>query len=85
VNRPAVTASSIMVNYVNLDQISCPSDDAVRRFRDLENLGITDKQEKSMSARDSTPSGLSRLLLPRGSTELCLSLVRKTSLYQAGG
>jgi len=51
-NRSAVTASSIMVNYVNLDQISCPSDDAVRRFWDLETLGITDKQKKSMSARD---------------------------------
>jgi len=41
-----------MVNYVNLDQISCPSDDAVRRFWDLETLGITDKQKKSVSARD---------------------------------
>jgi hypothetical protein len=29
-----------------------PSDDAVRRFWDLEALGITDKQGKSMSARD---------------------------------
>jgi len=54
-NRSAVTASSIMVNYVNLDQISCPSDDAVRRFWELETLGITDTREKSMSARDSTP------------------------------
>ena len=43
-NRSAVTASSIMVNYVNLDQISGPSDDAVRRFWDLETLGIMDKQ-----------------------------------------
>jgi len=51
-NRSAVTASSIMANYVNLDQISCPSDDTVSRFWDLETLGITDKQEKSMSARD---------------------------------
>jgi len=51
-NRSAVTASSIMVNYVNLDQLSCPSDDAVRRFWDLETLGITDKQRKSMNPRD---------------------------------
>ena len=51
-NRSAVTASSIMVNYVNLDQISCPSDDAFRRFWDLQTLGITDKREKSMSTID---------------------------------
>ena len=51
-NNSSVTASSIMVYYVNLDQISCRSDDAVRRFWDLETLGITDKQGKSMSARD---------------------------------
>jgi hypothetical protein len=51
-NRSAVTASSIMVNYVNLVGISCPSDDAVHRFWDLETLVITDKQGKSMSARD---------------------------------
>ena len=41
-----------MVNYVNLDQISCPSDDAFRRFWDLQTLGITDKREKSMSTID---------------------------------
>jgi len=51
-NRSAVTTSSIMVNYVNLDQTSCPSGEAVRRFRDLESLGITNKREKSLSARD---------------------------------
>ena len=72
-NRSAVTASSIMVNYVNLDQLSCPSDDAVRRFWDLETLGITDKRGKSMNPRDSTSSGLPRFLLPRGSTEGCVS------------
>jgi len=52
-NRSAVTASSIMVNYVKLGQISFTSDDVVRRFWDLETLGITDKQDKSMNAPDS--------------------------------
>jgi hypothetical protein len=50
VNCSAVTASSITVNYLNLHQMSCPSDDAVRRFWDLETLGITDKPCRSMSA-----------------------------------
>jgi hypothetical protein len=40
-----------MVNYVNLGQSSFTSDD-VRRFWDLETLGISDKQDKSMNARD---------------------------------
>jgi len=41
-----------MVNYVNLDQSSFTSDDIVHRFWDLETLGISDKQHKSMNARD---------------------------------
>jgi len=52
--RFAVTASSIMVNYVNLDQSSFTSDEVVRRFGDLETLGISVKQDKSMNARDAT-------------------------------
>ena len=52
--RSAVTASSIMVNYDNLDQSSFNSDDVVLRFWDLETLGISDKQDKSMNARDTT-------------------------------
>jgi hypothetical protein len=40
-----------MGNYVNLDQSSFNSDD-VHRFGDLETLGISDKQDKSMNARD---------------------------------
>ena len=53
-NRSAVMASSIMVNYVNLGQSSFTSDDIVHRFWDLKTLGITDKQDKSMNARNST-------------------------------
>jgi len=41
-----------MVNYVNLGQSSFTSDDVVRRFWDLETLGIKDKQHKSMNAGD---------------------------------
>jgi hypothetical protein len=51
-NRCAVTASSITVNYVNLGQRSLAYDEVVRRFRDLETLGITEKHDKSMKARD---------------------------------
>jgi hypothetical protein len=51
-NRSAVTTSTITVNYVNLGQSSFASDDVVRRFWDLETLGITEKQDKSMNARD---------------------------------
>ena len=40
-----------MVNYVNLDQSSFTSDDVVRHLWDLEILGISDKQDKSMNAR----------------------------------
>ena len=41
-----------MVNYVNLNLRPLAADDVVRRFWDLETLGITDKQDKSMNARD---------------------------------
>jgi hypothetical protein len=41
-----------MVNYVELGQSSFTADEDVRRFWDLETLGIMDKQDKSMSARD---------------------------------
>ena len=51
-NRSAITVSSIMVNNVNLDQSPFTADDVVRCFGDLENLGITDKQDKSLNARD---------------------------------
>jgi hypothetical protein len=51
-NCSAVTASSITVNYVNLGQSSLASNDVVRRFWGLETLGITEKQDKSMNARD---------------------------------
>jgi hypothetical protein len=51
-NRSAIMARSIMVNYVELGQSTFTSDDDVRRFWDLETLGITDKQDKFMSARD---------------------------------
>jgi hypothetical protein len=50
-NRSALTASLIVVHYVDLDQISSPPDDAVRRFWDLETLVITDKQGRSLNAR----------------------------------
>jgi len=43
-----------MVNYVNLDQSSFTSDEVVRRFWDLQTLGISDKQDKSMNARNTT-------------------------------
>ena len=49
-NRSAITARSIMVKYVNLDQSPFTADDVVRRFWDLETLGITDKQDKSLNA-----------------------------------
>jgi hypothetical protein len=49
-SRSAVTASLIVVNYVELGQSSFTSDEVVLRFWDLETLGITDKQGKSMSA-----------------------------------
>jgi len=52
--RYAVTACSIMVNYVNLYQSYFTSDDVVRRFWDLETLWISNKQDKSMNARDTT-------------------------------
>jgi len=44
--RSTVKASSIMVNYVDLDQSSFTSDGVVRRFWDIETLGISDKQDK---------------------------------------
>jgi len=40
-----------MVNYVNIDQSSFIYNDVVRRFWDLETLGISDKQDKPMNGR----------------------------------
>ena len=41
-----------MVKYVNLDHSSFTSADVVRRFWDLQTLGNSDKQDESMTPRD---------------------------------
>jgi hypothetical protein len=52
-NRSAIAVTSIMVNYVNLEQTFSPSDDVVCCFWDLETIGIKDTQGRSLSSRDS--------------------------------
>ena len=63
-----------MVKYVNLDQSSFTSDDVVRRFGDLETIGNSDKQDKSMNTRDTAlRQDYCSLVLPRRSAECCLT------------
>jgi hypothetical protein len=47
-NRTGITANKIMVNHVTLEHL----DNDVRRFWDLETIGITPNQQKPMSAED---------------------------------
>jgi len=44
-NRKGITANQMMVNHITLEH----SDDELRRFWDLETLGITPSQEKSLT------------------------------------
>jgi hypothetical protein len=48
-NRTAITANKIMVNLISLE----PSDNDLRRFWDLETIGITPNQQKPLTAGDS--------------------------------
>ena len=48
-NRKGITANHMMVNHITLEH----SDDELRRFWDLETLGITPCQETSLTTEDS--------------------------------
>jgi len=48
-NRMGITANQIMVNRITLDH----SDNDLRRFWDLETIGITPRQERALTTRDS--------------------------------
>jgi hypothetical protein len=42
--------NSAVVNFINLEQTFTPSEDDLRRFWDLETLGISANQDQSLSA-----------------------------------
>jgi hypothetical protein len=52
-NRSGVTVSTVVVNYIELDHQVPHSDDAFRRLWDLDVIGITPDQGRSLSAKDS--------------------------------
>ena len=52
-NRSGTYVNSAVVNFVNSDETSTPSDDEYRRFWDLETIGISANHNRSLSAKDS--------------------------------
>jgi hypothetical protein len=52
-NRSGTHVNSAVVNFVNLEQTFTPSEDDLRRFWDLENMGISSNHDRSLSAKDS--------------------------------
>jgi hypothetical protein len=52
-NRSGTHVNSAVVNFINLDQTSTPSDDDLRCFWDLETIGITTNHDRYLSAQDS--------------------------------
>jgi hypothetical protein len=53
-NRSGHTVNSATVNYINLDQPASPQDDDFRHFWDLETIGISSEQPRTMSEKDSS-------------------------------
>ena len=52
-NRSGARVNSTTVNFVQSDQLYSPPDDELRRFWDLETIGITAEPNRAMSAKDS--------------------------------
>jgi hypothetical protein len=52
-NRSETHVNSVVVNFINLGHTSTPSNDDLRRFYDLETIGITTKHDRSLSVKDS--------------------------------
>jgi hypothetical protein len=50
--RSGITVNSTVVNYINLDQTFLPPDDAFRYFWELETIGITADQEKTLCVKN---------------------------------
>jgi hypothetical protein len=42
-----------VVNFINLEQTFTPSEDDLRRFWDLETIGISTNHDRSLRAKDS--------------------------------
>ena len=49
-NRSGTCVNSAVVNFINLEQTFTPSEDDLRRFWDLETIGISANQDQSLSA-----------------------------------
>ena len=52
-NRSGICVNSAVVNYINLEQNFMPSDDDLRRFWDLETIGISANPNRSLGAKNS--------------------------------
>jgi hypothetical protein len=53
-NRSGLTVNSASVNYINVVHSAPPRDDDFRRFWDLEKIGISAEQPRTMSVKDSS-------------------------------
>jgi hypothetical protein len=51
-SRSGTHVNSAAVNFINLDQTFSPSDDELRRFWNLETIGISTDSDRSLSAKD---------------------------------
>lgn len=51
-NRSGICVNSAVVNYINLEQNFTPSDDDLRRFWDLETIGISANHDRSLGAKN---------------------------------
>jgi hypothetical protein len=52
-NTSGTSVNSAVVKFINLEQTFTPSEDDLRRFWDLETIGISANQDLSLSAKDS--------------------------------
>jgi hypothetical protein len=52
-NRSGTRVNSAVVKFINLEQTLTPSEDDLRRFWDLETIGISANSDRSLSAKDS--------------------------------
>lgn len=53
-SRSGITVDFTTVSYINLGQAASPQDDELRRFWDLETIGISLEQPQTISERDSS-------------------------------
>jgi hypothetical protein len=65
-NGPGTHVNSAVVNFINSEQTFTPSEDDLRRFWDLEAIGISENHVRSLSINDSKLLGRVSEIFPHG-------------------